>query len=471
MSSVIGVYGMGVMGQSLALNIARHEYQVSVYNYEKEVTEKFMRERVKEETIVPTFTEEQFVESLEKPKKILMMVTAGKVVDMVIDRLLPMLEEGDILIDGGNSYYKDTIVRHERCAAKGVCYFGIGISGGEMGALKGPSLMPSGSKEAYAYLAPILNDIAAKTENGEACCHYIGPDGSGHYVKMVHNGIEYGDIQIICEAYQILKAVGFGNDEIQKIFEKWNQGKLNSYLIEITSEILKVKDPKTGKWLVDMILDVASQKGTGKWTSMEGLDMGVAIPTIAQSVFARCMSAVKDERVVASRIFDEKPSYNIDKKTIVNDLEEALYCAKIISYAQGFALLKEASHLHNWDLQFGEIALTWRQGCIIRARFLEDIKKAFDHDPECPNLMVTDEFAPKLKNTAQYLRKIVLTAIGNGLYIPAFSSALGYYDGYRSEQLPANLLQAQRDYFGAHTYQRVDSDRSMNFHTQWEEIK
>lgn len=470
MENIIGVYGLGVMGASIALNMANHGYKVAVYNRKSEITKDFIEKKVKDQAIEPYYDIESFVASLASPKKIFLMVTAGKVVDMVIDQLLPLLEKGDIILDGGNSYYKDTQRRHDYCQEKGINYFGVGVSGGEMGALKGPSIMPSGDKDSYKYVEPILNDISAKCEDGFACCTYIGSDGSGHYVKMVHNGIEYGDIQIICEAYDLLRRVAkLSIEEIQEVFAKWNKGILSSYLVEITAKILTFKDEETGLPLVDVILDRAGQKGTGKWTSMEGLDLGVAIPTIGESVFARCMSAIKEERVAASKFFDETPSYPVDKKEFVDELEQAVYCAKIISYAQGFALLQEASKVNNWDLDYGKIALIWRAGCIIRADFLNDIKEAFDLQPNCPNLLMSVKFKQSLKQSSTNLRAVVLKAMANGIYVPALSSALEYYDGYRSEKLPANLLQAQRDFFGAHTYQRIDKDPNEKFHTIWEE--
>lgn len=470
MDSIIGVYGLGVMGQSLALNLANHHYAVSVYNKDFEITHAFIQEKITNQKVRECQTVEAFLASLKKPRRVFMMVTAGVAVDLVIDQLLVLMEEGDILMDGGNSHYQDTIRRHQYCLEHGIHFFGVGVSGGEKGALLGPSIMPSGNKQVYhQYLQPIFNDIAAKTEDNEPCCHYIGPNGSGHYVKMVHNGIEYADIQIICEAYQILKEIGgLTNDEIQQVFEQWNQGRLKSYLIEITAKILKVRDEKTQLPLVDMILDTAGQKGTGKWTSMEGLDKGVAIPTIAESVFARCLSFIKEQRVLAAKQFDEKPQLSVDCSTLVCDLEKAVYSAKILSYAQGFALLKEASIQNNWQLNYGQIALLWRQGCIIRAEFLKSIKEAFDQEPDCANLMMSESFRPILKKDAAAFRKTVVAAIGNGIYIPALSSALMYYDGYRSERLPANLLQAQRDFFGAHTYQRMDAEANQSFHTQWE---
>lgn len=472
MGNYIGVYGLGVMGQSLALNIARHKFNVSVFNYEQEITTEFAEERIKNYSITPFYSLNEFIDSLEKPRKILLMVTAGKVVDIVLNGLLPYLEEGDIVIDCGNSYFKDTIRRNIELLKKGIHFFGVGVSGGEKGALEGPSIMPSGNKENYKYLEPMFNAIAAHTKKGDACCDYIGPDGSGHYVKMVHNGIEYGDIQIICEAYLVMKnLLNLSNDEMADVFTEWNKGRLHSYLIEITSEILKRKDPETGKYIVDIILDTAGQKGTGKWTSMEGLDIGVPIPTIIESVSARCLSAIKEERVIASKEFVNHATYPIDKNKMIYELEQAVYASKICAYAQGFALLKKASEDYSWNLNYGEIALLWREGCIIRADFLEDIKKAFDEDENLINLLLYSKFKEEIIEAENGWRKTVLAAIGNGVYIPCIANSLMYYDGYRSERLPANLLQAQRDWFGAHRYQRIDKNKEETFHTNWENIK
>lgn len=473
MKSYIGVYGMGVMGQSLALNIANHNYTVAVYNRSAEVTQKFAENRIKERKITPTYTIEEFINSLEKPRKIILMVKAGTATDAIIEGLLPYLEDGDILIDCGNSYYKDTIRRNKELLAKNIHFFGVGVSGGERGALEGPSIMPSGDEKNYnLYLKDLFNDISAHTDDGTPCCDYIGPDGSGHYVKMVHNGIEYGDIQIICEAYQLLKSVlNLNNDEIADIFDKWNKGRLSSFLIEITAQILRRKDDLTDNYLVDMILDEAGQKGTGKWTSMEGLDSGVAIPTIAESVFARCLSAIKSQRVEASKQLPLRPTVNaIDKEKYIADLEKAVYAGKITSYAQGFTLLAEASKENNWNLKLGNISLLWREGCIIRAQFLEKIKQAFDKEANLTNLLLAEQFKQEIVEAESGWRNTVVSAIENGIYTPCLTSSLQYYDGYRSAFLPANLLQAQRDWFGAHTYHRVDKPHDESFHTQWEEF-
>ncbi len=470
MKSVIGLYGLGVMGQSLALNIANHGYRITVCNRSRGKTDAFMEEKTGGLPVEAAYSLEDFVTSLEKPRRIILMLTAGPVIDQAIEQFLPLLDRGDILIDCGNSFYKDTIRRNRYLTEKGFHFIGAGVSGGEMGALLGPSIMPSGDREAYKTVNEIFRAISAKTPSGEACCSYIGPDGSGHYVKMVHNGIEYADIQIICEAYHLMKtAAGMTNSQIQQVFAEWNKGRLHSYLIEITADILTRKDEKTGNDLVDMILDRAGQKGTGKWTSMEGLDIGAVIPTIAESVFARNMSAIKEERVKTSQVFESHPKAPLGDN-FLKQLEEAVYAAKVCCYAQGFRLMKEASEENGWNLNYGEIALLWRAGCIIRADFLEDIKKAYDKEPDCQNLILTEKFREELKAAEASWRQIVVDGIANGCYIPAFASTINYFDGYRSSLLPANLLQAQRDYFGAHTYQRIDADPKEYFHTVWEMV-
>ncbi len=473
MKSYIGVYGLGVMGQSLALNIANHNYSVAVYNRSTEVTEKFVKDRIQDRKITPTYSVEQFINTLESPRKIILMVKAGAVTDAIIESIVPLLSAGDILIDCGNSYYKDTIRRNKYLLEKNIHFFGVGVSGGERGALEGPSIMPSGDESNYnLYLRDLFNVISAHTKDGTPCCDYIGPDGSGHYVKMVHNGIEYGDIQIICEAYQLLKSVlHLNNEEMADIFEKWNKGRLSSFLIEITAQILRRKDDLTDNYLVDMILDEAGQKGTGKWTSMEGLDSGVAIPTIAESVFARCLSAIKPQRAQASKELPLPKQFEVeDKEKFIADLEKAVYASKITSYAQGFTLLAEASKENNWKLKLGNISLLWREGCIIRAQFLEKIKQAFDQDTNLTNLLLARQFKEEIINAEEGWRNVVVTAIQNGIYTPCITASLQYYDGYRSERLPANLLQAQRDWFGAHTYHRIDKPHDQSFHTQWEEF-
>lgn len=476
MGSYVGVVGMGVMGQSLALNIANHGYTVSVYNRHSEATKDFMESRVKaqKDKVTATYELKDFVDSLEAPRKIILMVKAGPVVDAVTDSLLPFLSEGDIVVDAGNSYYKDTSRRMADYAEKGISFFGMGVSGGEKGALVGPSIMPSGDKNLYDnYLGKLLTDISAHTEDGSPCCDYIGPEGSGQYVKMVHNGIEYGDIQIIDEAYFIMKNVlGMSNAEMADTFESWNNGRLDSFLIEITYKILRERDPDTGDDLIDHILDEAAQKGTGMWTAIEGLEMHMAIPTMAEAVFARNLSAVKDERVIASKVFTDKPSVSVeDRDALLADLEQAVYASKIMSYAQGFQLLEKASREHDWNLKLGDIALLWREGCIIRAKFLGRIKAAYDQsDGKVQNLMLTDEFRDEIKAAVPGWRRVVVKAIEAGVYVPTLANSLMYFDGYTSEFLPANLCQAQRDWFGAHTYHRDDQPHELSFHHKWEEL-
>lgn len=473
MKSYIGVYGLGVMGQSLALNIANHNYSVAVFNRSTDVTKKFAECRIQGRKITPTYSVEEFINTLESPRKIILMVKAGAVTDAIIDSITPLLSSGDILIDCGNSYYKDTIRRNKALLEKNIHFFGVGVSGGERGALEGPSIMPSGDEKNYdLYLKDLLNAISAHTKDGSSCCDYIGPDGSGHYVKMVHNGIEYGDIQIICEAYDLMKSVlNLDNLEIADIFEKWNNGRLSSFLIEITAQILRRKDDLTDNYLVDMILDEAGQKGTGKWTSMEGLDSGVAIPTIAESVFARCLSAIKPQRELASKQLPLRTQVEIkNKEQFIVDLEKAVYASKITSYAQGFTLLAEASKENNWNLKLGNISLLWREGCIIRAQFLEKIKQSFDNDDSLDNLLLSKMFKDEIIEAEKGWRNVVVAGIENGVYTPCITASLQYYDGYRSKVLPANLLQAQRDWFGAHTYHRVDKPHDQSFHTKWEEF-
>lgn len=458
---------MGVMGQSLALNMMNHGYQVSVFNIEYDVTETFIETKAKGKSVTGCKEIEEFVNSLEKPRRVFLMVTAGRVTDIVIDQLKEYLEEGDIIIDGGNSFFKDTIRRYKELEKCGLHFIGTGVSGGEKGALEGPSMMPSGDKEAYQYVKNIFEDIAAKAKDGTPCCAYIGEDGSGHYVKMVHNGIEYADIQIICEAYDLMRnAAGFSVEEIQQVFETWNQGRLKSYLIEITSKILKKKDSETGKYLIDVILDKAGQKGTGKWTSMEGLDIGVAIPTIAESVFSRCISAIKEERVNASQQLQVPLEFSVeDKEQFIKDLEAAVYAAKICCYAQGFALLTQAAEEYKWSLDFGQISMIWREGCIIRADFLEEIKRAYDEE-EISNLMLSKRFKQELLDAQTSWRRIICDTIQSGIFAPALTSTITYFDGYRAEKTSANLTQAQRDFFGAHTYER--NEKEGTYHTIWE---
>jgi 6-phosphogluconate dehydrogenase len=462
----IGVIGLAVMGKNLALNIESRGYSVAVYNRSREKTDEFLKE-AEGKNIVGTYSIEEFVNALEKPRKILLMVKAGAPTDATIEQLKPYLEKGDILIDGGNTYFKDTQRRNKELAELGIHFIGAGVSGGEEGALKGPSIMPGGQKEAHELVRPIFEAIAAKV-NGEPCTTYIGPDGAGHYVKMVHNGIEYGDMQLIAEAYFLLKHVlGLSAQELHEIFVEWNKGELDSYLIEITADIFTKIDEETGKPLVDVILDKAGQKGTGKWTSQSALDLGVPLPLITESVFARFISAMKDERVKASKLLSGpavKP-FEGDRAHFIEAVRRALYMSKICSYAQGFAQMKAASDEYNWNLQYGNIAMIFRGGCIIRAQFLQKIKEAYDRDPQLPNLLLDPYFKEIVENYQQALREIISVAVMRGIPVPAFSSALAYYDSYRMETLPANLIQAQRDYFGAHTYERVDKEGV--FHTEW----
>lgn len=459
--------GLAVMGKNLALNIESRGYSVSVFNRSPEKTEDFLKKEAEGKNVVGTFSVEEFVNSLEKPRKILLMVKAGPATDATIESLKPHLEKGDILIDGGNTYFKDTIRRNKELSEAGLHFIGTGVSGGEEGALTGPSIMPGGQKEAYELVAPILKAIAAKVD-GEPCTTYIGADGAGHYVKMVHNGIEYGDMQLICEAYFMMKHVlGLTAEELHEVFSEWNKGELDSYLIEITADIFTKKDEETGKPLVDVILDTAGQKGTGKWTSQDALDLGVPLPLITESVFARCISAMKEERVAASKVLSgpEAVGYDGDKNELIEAIRKALYMSKICSYAQGFAQMRAAAEEYGWDLKYGDIAMIFRGGCIIRAQFLQKIKEAYDRDPELANLMLDPYFKEIVENYQGALRKVIAVAVERGIAVPTFSSAIAYYDSYRTESLPANLLQAQRDYFGAHTYQRVDKEGV--FHTEW----
>ncbi len=461
----IGVIGLGVMGKSIVLNIESKSFSVSVYNRTEKTTKEFI-ETEQGKNIIPTYSIKEFVQSLEKPRKILLMIKDGKPIDLTISQLKPYLDKGDIIIDGGNSFFEDTIRRTKELGSEGFRFIGAGVSGGEEGALKGPAIMPGGQKEAYELVAPIFTAISAKVE-GDPCCTYIGSDGAGHYVKMVHNGIEYGDMQLICEAYSLLKNVlNLTGEEIHKVFKEWNKGELDSYLIEITADIFTKKDNATGKLVVDIIKDVAGQKGTGKWTSQSALDLGVSAPTIAEAVFARYISAIKDERSYASTVLKgPKVKFKGDKKEFIESIRKALYASKICSYAQGFALLMAAAEEYNWDLNYGEIAMIFRGGCIIRAQFLHNIKDAFDENKKLKNLLLGSYFKDIIERYQEAWREVISAAITNGIPVAALSSALAYYDSYRSEVLPANLLQAQRDYFGAHTYERIDKEGY--FHTQW----
>ncbi|MGA9228193.1 MAG: NADP-dependent phosphogluconate dehydrogenase, partial [Mesobacillus sp.] len=443
-------------------------YSVSVYNRSREKTDEMLAE-TQGKNLVGTYTIEEFVQSLEKPRKILLMVKAGAATDATIEQLKPYLEKGDIIIDGGNTYFADTQRRNKELSELGLHFIGTGVSGGEEGALHGPSIMPGGQKEAYDLVAPIFQDISAKV-NGEACTTYIGPDGAGHYVKMVHNGIEYGDMQLISESYFMLKHIlGLSAEELHQVFSDWNKGELDSYLIEITADIFTKKDEETGKPLVDVILDTAGQKGTGKWTSQSALDLGVPLPIITESVFARFISSMKQERVEASKVLTgpEAKPFEGDREAFIESIRKALYLSKICSYAQGFAQMRAASEEYNWDLSYGEIAMIFRGGCIIRAQFLQKIKEAYDRDPGLKNLLLDPYFKGIAQSYQQSLREIISAAVLNGIPVPSFSAALSYFDSYRTETLPANLIQAQRDYFGAHTYQRIDKEGI--FHTEWME--
>lgn len=463
----IGVIGLGVMGLNLALNMESKGFSVSVYDYWTDRTEEFSNKEAKDKNIQGAYSLEEFVASLELPRKILLMVKAGETTDSVIDSLIPHLQQGDILMDGGNSFYEDTNRRTAKLQALGLNFIGAGVSGGEEGARTGPSIMPGGPKEAYEQVQPILDAISAKVD-GTPCSTYMGPDGAGHYVKMVHNGIEYGDMQLISEAYFIMKhALGLTAQELHEIFSEWNKGELDSYLIEITADIFTKMDDETGYPLVDQILDVAGQKGTGKWTSQNALDLGVSLPIVTESVFARFISSIKEERVSASKILKgpESKKYDGDSKEFIEAIRKALYMSKICSYAQGFAQMRAASEEYGWNIPYGDVAMIFRGGCIIRAQFLQKIKEAFDQNSDLPNLLVDPYFQEIVGNYQNSLREVLAVAIQKGIPTPAFSSALAYYDSYRTETLPANLIQAQRDYFGAHTYERLDKEGT--FHTEW----
>jgi len=465
----IGLIGLAVMGENLVLNMESHGFTVAVFNRTIAKVDDFMNNRAKGKNIIGAHSIRELVDSLKKPRRVMLMVKAGQAVDDFINQLLQVLEPGDIIIDGGNSHFPDTIRRTKFLDQKNLLFIGTGVSGGEEGALKGPSIMPGGSSRAWPYVKDIFQAISAKVEGDTPCCEWVGNDGAGHFVKMVHNGIEYGDMQLICEAYSIMQnALKMDAFSLHKVFKKWNKGELDSYLIEITTDILGKKDKETGKAMVDVILDTAGQKGTGKWTSQAALDLGIPAATIAEAVFARCISAVKEERVAAAKKLDgSKAKFRGNKAAFVETIRKALYAAKICSYAQGYALMRAAAKEYKWELKFGDIALMWRGGCIIRARFLGKIKAAFDRNPALPNLMLDPYFCKILKNSHESLRKVVAESCRLGIPMPAFSSALAYYDSYRSERLPANLLQAQRDYFGAHTYERVDRKRGEFFHTEW----
>ena len=464
-----GIIGMAVMGQNLALNVVSKGFKCAVFNRTTSKMEDFVAQHTDKPDLVGCKTIEEFVGALAKPRKLMLMVKAGPPVDDFIEKVLPRLEKGDLIIDGGNSHFPDTIRRSKYLAEKGLLYIGTGVSGGEEGALKGPAIMPGGQKEAYDLVEPILTKISAQV-GGEPCCIYIGPDGAGHYVKMVHNGIEYGDMQLICEAYALMSySLGMSAMEMHEVFAEWNAGELDSYLIDITQDILSKVDDETGKPIVDLIMDKAGQKGTGKWTSQSALDLGAPAPTIAEAVFARCLSAIKDERVAASKILSGPPEEfkgkKAKRKKFIEAIRKALYASKICSYAQGFGLMASAAEEYGWTLDFGAISMIWRGGCIIRAQFLQKIKDAYERDPGLANLLLDPYFKEIVEGSQSEWREVVRTAVTLGVPTPAFSSALAYYDGYRRGRLPANMLQAQRDYFGAHTYKRVD--REGTFHTDW----
>ena len=471
--SDIGLVGLGVMGESLALNMESKGFNVSVYNYINEVTDRFMAGRGAGKNFFGAHSYEELVASLEAPRKVFLMVTAGKAVDEVIGQIKGLLSPGDIIIDGGNSHFPDTVRRTKMLAEEGLLYVGCGVSGGEEGALKGPSMMPGGCAEAWPHVKPIFQAISAKAQDpsGEIvpCCDWVGPDGAGHFVKMVHNGIEYGDIQLICECYHIMRdGLGMSNEEMHQVFAEWNKGDLDSYLIEITRDILAKKDAD-GRYVLDTILDAAGQKGTGKWTAVAALDEGIALTLIGEAVFARCLSSQKEERVSAAKILagpDNKMT-GVDRDAFIKDLHKALLASKIVSYAQGFALMQAAAKHYDWPLKYGNIAMLWRGGCIIRSVFLGQIKEAFDSNDQLTNLMLAPWFQEKLAQAQEGWRKVIAHSVMAGIPVPALSAALEYYDGYRCEKLPANMLQAQRDYFGAHTYERTDRPRGEFFHTQW----
>ncbi|ALA42943.1 6-phosphogluconate dehydrogenase [Paenibacillus peoriae] len=462
----IGVIGLAVMGKNLALNIESRGFTVSVFNRSPEKTHDLIKE-AEGKKLTGTFSIEEFVNSLESPRKILIMVQAGKATDATIEQLVPHLDKGDIIIDGGNAYFPDTQRRSKELEEKGLRFIGTGVSGGEEGALNGPAIMPGGQESAYKLVEPILTAISAKVE-GDPCCTYIGPDGAGHYVKMVHNGIEYGDMQLIGEAYHLLKSVlNVNAEELHEIFTEWNKGELDSYLIEITADIFSQYDTETGKPMVDVILDAAGQKGTGKWTSQSALDLGVPLSMITESVFSRFLSAMKDERIAASKVLSgpNAESFSGDRKEFIESVRKALFASKIVSYAQGFAQMRAASDEYDWDLKYGKIAMIFRGGCIIRSQFLQNIKDAYDRDPALKNLLLDSYFKNVVETYQDAWRQVISVAVSQGIPVPGFSSALAYYDSYRTERLPANLLQAQRDYFGAHTFKRVDKEGV--FHHQW----
>jgi len=468
MKANIGLIGLAVMGENLVLNMESKGFTVAVYNRTTDKVDRFLQGRGKGKNFIGAHTIKELVDALERPRKVMLLVKAGKPVDGFIDQIIPYLEPGDIIIDGGNSHYPDTIRRTSYVESKDLHYIGTGVSGGEEGALLGPSMMPGGSPEAWPAVQEIFQSISARVEDGTPCCDWVGSDGAGHFVKMVHNGIEYGDMQIITEAYQLMKdLLGMTHQEMHEVFKSWNERDLDSYLIEITRDIMAYTDDDDEP-MVEKILDTAGQKGTGKWTGVTALDLGIPLTLIGESVFSRCLSAQKEQRVAASNVLTgPQPTFSGDKEAFLGQLENAVYAAKLVSYAQGFTLLKEAAKEFNWDLNYGSIALLWRGGCIIRSAFLGQIKTAFDQNPALDNLLLDPYFSEKIAEAQQAWRSVTAQALTQGIPVPAIASALTYYDGYRCDRLPANLLQAQRDYFGAHTYERVDRQRGKFFHTNW----
>ena len=466
--SDLGLIGLAVMGQNLVLNMNDHGYKVSVYNRTTSKTEEFLAGNAKGTDIVGTYSLEELVDSLETPRRVMLMIKAGKPVDIVIDQLIPLLETGDIIIDGGNSNFQDTIRRTDYVESQGYYYVGTGVSGGEEGARTGPSIMPGGSPQAWPHVKNILQDIAAKVDDGTPCCDWVGTDGAGHFVKMVHNGIEYGDMQLISEAYHLMKSVlGMNAEEMHEVFARWDQGKLDSYLIEITADIFTYRD-EDGEPLLEKILDAAGQKGTGRWTAINALEQGIPLTLIMEAVQARSLSALKEERVAASKVLNGPDGdFDGDLDAFLQDLEQALYASKIISYTQGYMLMRAAAAEYDWDLDYGSIALLWREGCIIRSVFLGDIRDAYARQPDLPNLLLDSYFKEQVESAQMAWRRVVAQAVELGIPVPAMSSALAFYDGYRHDRLPANMIQAQRDYFGAHTYERIDRPRGEVFHTDW----
>ena len=466
----IGLIGLAVMGENLVLNMASHDIHVAVYNRTTSRVDQFLAGRAQGQPITGAHSLSELISKLKKPRRVMLMVQAGAAVDAVIKELTPLLDSGDIIIDGGNSNYKDTIRRTNSLAEKNLYFIGTGVSGGEEGALKGPSIMPGGNSEAWPHVRDIFQSIAAKVENGNPCCEWVGNGGAGHYVKMVHNGIEYGDMQMICEAYHILRQIiAMEPEEMSEVFSNWNTGELDSYLIEITAEILAKKDEESGKPMIDLILDSAGQKGTGKWTGIDALQLGAVATAITEAVYARSLSALKDQRVAASSLLSGPQCSNFsgNRDKFIENVRKALYASKICSYSQGFQLLSMAAAEYGWSLNYGDIALMWRGGCIIRAQFLDHIKEAFENNNQLPNLLVAPYFKQAIEDAQNAWRTVIASAVNHGVPVPAFSSALAYFDGYRTAKLPANLLQAQRDYFGAHTYERIDKDRGQFFHTNW----